>query len=155
MCIVQRYARVLERPAGDRTEPQCPQELQAWQPRCGLALVPVLDIRVLLLDCAFLHQLVAETVDDRANGVDAPEAFVQRRLSHRHSSLLRTSSRLLSVGPHAIPYVRAIGVLRDMPSYDQKACRFFLQAFSRRPIRAKTCQASGSSSSAPARQQPR
>jgi hypothetical protein len=86
--------------------PQCPQELQAWQPRCSLVLVPVLDVRVLLLNRPFLHQLVAEIIDDRANGVDATEVFIQRRLSHTSTPLnLEFVTVLLSVGQHAVPYV--------------------------------------------------
>src|SRR5919198_3067706 len=82
MGVAQLPGRVLKGSAGDRGDPERPQELEPWQTPFVALRVPLLQFGACIHDLRVLQELVAEVVHHRGNRIDAPEAFVERRFWH-------------------------------------------------------------------------
>src|SRR5215211_2665622 len=101
MGVAELPGGVLKWSAGQRGDPQRPQELEARQPLWVFCRMPFVQLGICLNHPRVFQELVAEVVHDRGDGEDATEAFIQGRLRH---NVLPSLSRSESV---AMPSRRA------------------------------------------------
>ncbi len=82
---MQALGCVFIRSARHGAHPQCPIELEAWQPLLVFLHMPFLQLGVCINNLRVFQKLVAEAIHHRGDGVDATEPFVKALLFHLYT----------------------------------------------------------------------
>src|SRR5687767_769621 len=107
MGLAEGFASILKRSACHRADPQCPQELEARQPRLVFLRVPFLQLGVCIDNLRILQKLVTEVIHYRRDGEIATESFVKAFLCHFSTSIAAVNSLVGCRGEACLAPTRA------------------------------------------------